>query len=292
MLEQVRKTIIEHRMLGHGQVAGVAVSGGADSVCLLHILRELAPELGIRLHVVHLDHRLRGEESAGDARFVTELAGSMGLPVTVEGADPGSESGNLEQAAREARRSFFTRLRLDGRVDRIATGHTLSDQAETVLYRILRGSGTAGLSGVLPVTPDEIVRPLLDCSRHQVEQYLRERCISWREDRTNMDPAFARNRIRHVLIPLLEREFSPSVTSILASTASLAQSEENYWSERVSEIFSDLVKNKFKSVLIRADKLSRLHPALARRLVRRAIVEAKGNMRSIDLVHVERIRDL
>ncbi len=153
-VERVAELIRRHAMFERGQRVGVAVSGGADSVCLLHVLVELAPRWDLRLSVLHLDHRLRGEESRGDAEFVRALAARLGLPFHAEEA--GSLAGdNLEQAARRARRAFFLRLLADRRLDRVALGHTRSDQAETVLYRFLRGAGTAGLAGMRPVTREE-----------------------------------------------------------------------------------------------------------------------------------------
>jgi tRNA(Ile)-lysidine synthase len=146
-------------MFRRGQTVGVAVSGGADSVCLLHALAELAPRWDIRLHALHLNHRLRGDESEQDAEFVRGLATRLGLPVTVQEADVGASSDNLEQAARDARRAFFHQTIAQGTVDRVAVGHTRDDQAETVLFRFLRGSGTAGLAGIRPVTTEGLVRP-------------------------------------------------------------------------------------------------------------------------------------
>ncbi|MFM2124375.1 MAG: hypothetical protein RL328_826, partial [Acidobacteriota bacterium] len=137
-------------MLPDGARVIVAVSGGPDSVCLLHVLREIANVVG----VAHFNHKLRGEESDGDERFVRELAASVGLPVHVASADVGEVEGNLEQNARRARRGFFRELIGAGAADRIATGHTRDDQAETVLFRMLRGAGTTGLAGILPVTAE------------------------------------------------------------------------------------------------------------------------------------------
>ena len=162
-------------MFGRGSRLGVAVSGGADSVCLLHILHMLAPEWNLRLTVLHLDHGLRGEESRRDAEFVRELARKLGLPAIAGTANLAVTTDNLEQAAREARLAFFREAIQGSEVERVATGHTRSDQAETVLFRMLRGSGSAGLSGIRPVTSDGLVRPLLGIERVDVEQFLRER---------------------------------------------------------------------------------------------------------------------
>ena len=201
-------TISRYRMFQPGQYVGVAVSGGADSVALLHILLELAPSLGIRLAVLHLDHMLRGDESRGDAEFVRDLAAKFDLSFHLHQVDVGRMSDNLEQAARSARYEFFGQF-LISRTHRVALGHTRSDQAETVLFRFLRGAGTAGLAGIRPVTSDGCVRPLIDVDRATIEAWLRERGIDWREDSTNHSTDFARNRIRHELLPQLTRDWNP-----------------------------------------------------------------------------------
>ena len=166
-------------------------------------------EFDLRLQVLHLNHNLRGDESRGDAEFVRLLAATLQLPCTMREANFADSIGNLEQEAREARLAFFREMISSGLVDRVALGHTRSDQAETVLFRFLRGSGTAGLAGIRPVTADGIVRPLFDVERTDVEGFLRERSISWREDSTNRSRRFARNRIRHELLPQLERDWNP-----------------------------------------------------------------------------------
>src|ERR1035441_1467406 len=210
MIDRVAKTIARYSMFQPDQRVGVAVSGGADSVSLLHVLRELAPRWNLRLVVLHLDHKLRGEESHQDAAFVRDLAATLDLPFEFEETDVAAlcrETGeNIEQAARAARLEFFRRVIQAETVDRVAAGHTRSDQAETVLFRFLRGSGTAGLAGIRPVTDDGIVRPLVEIDRPEIERYLRARGIAWRNDSTNASTAFARNRIRHELLPQLTRD--------------------------------------------------------------------------------------
>src|SRR5580704_7352801 len=217
MLDRVAEFIAAHRMFEAGQRVGVAVSGGADSVFLLHVLRELAPRWDLRLSVIHINHGIRGAASIADAEFVRQLAATLGLPFHLRQADVPSIDGNLEEAARNVRHSFFAELIAAGAVDRVATGHTRSDQAETVLYRILRGSGLTGLSGILPVTREGLVRPLLEIDRGEIETWLRERGIAWREDQTNRDRTYARNRLRHEILPLLRDAFNPQLDQALAN---------------------------------------------------------------------------
>ena len=287
MLDQVAEFITRYSMIRPGERVGVAVSGGADSVCLLHVLSQLRPRWNVGLHVLHLDHNLRGEESRGDAGFVQRLAAEFGYPITVGQAHPGLEDGNLEQAARQARLAFFREALASGAVDRVALGHTRSDQAETVLFRLLRGAGSAGLAGIRPVTAEGLIRPLLSVERAEVEAFLREHGIGWREDATNASRAFARNRIRHDLLPSLEREWNPAIRETLANMADWARAEEEYWAGETARLAEAYLTDAEGAVLLRAETLRCLPVAAARRLLRYAVERVRGDLRGIDFRHVE-----
>jgi tRNA(Ile)-lysidine synthase len=291
VLEQVAATISRYDMLTQGARVGdrviVAVSGGPDSVCLLHVLREL----GIRVTgVAHVNHKLRGEASEEDQRFVASMARETGLEFHSSVAI--CSGGNLEQTARRARREFFHDLIRRGRADRIALGHTRDDQAETVLFRMLRGSGLAGLAGILPVTAEGLMRPLLDVTREEVETFLRERGIAWREDASNRNPRFARNRIRHDLLPRLKRDWNPRMVENLAHLADLAYEEERWWVEEVHRLAQQTLLVSPGAVEVPAGDLARFPRAVARRLVRHAIRRAKGNLHGIQFAHIENILEL
>src|SRR5579864_4106299 len=265
-------------LLRAGDRIGVAVSGGIDSVALLRLLLELRGELGIVLSVVHFNHKLRGAESDGDQEFVADLARQHDLEFCCDSDDVAEHAADehigVETAARELRYGFFRYLLGEGdspqglkrdseipplrgaeaplfhvtansvaKLGKIATGHTLDDQAETVLMRMIRGSGTRGMGGIYPriVVEDdegevcgEIVRPLLSTRRRELEQYLRDIGQSWREDSSNAEQSFTRNRVRKLLVPMLEKEFNPSVAENLAELAEIARSEEDYWENEVS----------------------------------------------------------
>ncbi|MGI8990381.1 MAG: tRNA lysidine(34) synthetase TilS [Bryobacteraceae bacterium] len=265
---------------------GVAVSGGADSVCLLHLLLESHRNLA----VLHVNHKLRGAESDADAAFVRDLAAKLQLPFQLHEIDAAAAGGNLEQAARQARYAFFRERIASGMVDFVALGHTLSDQAETVLFRFLRGSGTAGLAGIRPATSDGFIRPLLGVSREEVETWLRERQIPWREDSSNASLAFARNRIRHALLPLLTRDWNPALPETLAHLADWAHAEEGYWAAEIDRIAATELIRRPPAVLLKTAALNSAPLAVARRLIRRAIEIAKGDLRGVDFSHVEHIR--
>lgn len=292
LIERIARTIERYRMFQPGQSVGVAVSGGADSVCLLHALLELAPRSGLRLSVLHLDHGLRGQESRDDAAFVRQLAGRLGLPVCIREVQVAAAPDNLEQAARKARLAFFQDQIASGAVERVALGHTRSDQAETVLFRFLRGSGTAGLAGIRPVTSDGLVRPLIAVDRDDVTRFLRERAIPWREDSTNASPQFARNRLRHQLLPQLAREWNPAIGEMLAHTADWSLAEEAYWQGEIDRLAAEHLTAKSGTVFLRTGALQSLPLAAARRLVRRAMELAKGDLRGLDFDHIAAVLEL
>ena len=292
LLHRLIHTIERHRMFEPGQSVGVAVSGGADSVCLLHALLELAPKWDLHLNVLHLNHQLRGEESQQDAEFVRELAARLGLPFLIRGADIACSSDNLEQAARLARLAFFSEKLAAGVVARVALGHTRSDQAETVLFRFLRGSGTAGLAGIRPVTSQGIVRPLIEIDRGQVKQFLRDRGIAWREDSSNATLQFARNRIRHQLLPHLASVWNPAIVQTLAHTADWALAEEAYWETEMDRLAAEHFTESQGAVCVRVDTLAALPLAAGRRLVRRAMERVKSNLRGVDFGHIAAVLEL
>ena len=284
MIERVSATIGRHRLFTPDQHIAVAVSGGADSVCLLHILHGL----GYRLSVAHVNHGLRGADSEQDAVFVRGLAASLNLPFHLFQISVDS-TGNQEQNARIERYRALTSLVETGHADRVALGHTRSDQAETVLFRFLRGSGSAGLAGIRPVTAAGVVRPLLDCTRAEVVSYLSERGIAWREDATNQDPRFARNRIRYTLLPQLTAAENPALEATLARTAEWAQGEEEYWRIEIDAHASKLFRRTEHGLLCTASAMEKLPLAVARRLIRRAIEEVKGSTRQIEFAHIEAV---
>lgn len=313
VLERVLKAISRYNMLGPGSRVIAAVSGGADSVCLAHVLGELPQKNGSGAKLVgiaHFNHKFRGEASEEDERFVAALAAEMGVPFYRDEADPAvAAGGNLEQNARRERREFFGRLIKYGVADRVALGHTRDDQAETVLFRMLRGSGLAGLAGIHPTTADGIIRPMLDVTRREVEDHLLARAIKWREDESNQDLRFARNRIRHHLLPQLAREWNPRIGESLAHLADLAFEEERWWGANLEEVWAgetaadrisrstcaggDLLAGD-KSACpteFRVDWLRALPRAVARRVIRRAIAKAKGDLLGIEFGHVEGIID-
>jgi tRNA(Ile)-lysidine synthase len=256
--QQVLKFIRRHQLVQAGDRVGVAVSGGADSVALLRLLLELRGELGIVLSVVHFNHQLRGAESDGDEQFVRELAQKHGLECHCESGEVKARASekhlSLEASARMMRYEYFKCLLHQGALNRIATAHTLDDQAETVLMRVIRGAGTRGLAGIYPqlsvshqssvvsrqqgptANGSSIIRPLLGTRRKDLEAYLSSFGQGWREDSSNRDLRHTRNRVRHGILPRLERHLNPAVREALAEAAEIARVEEDYWDVEMARV--------------------------------------------------------
>lgn len=240
MIEALARDVREHGWLRAGDRVGVAVSGGADSVALVRALHALRQELGVVLTVVHFHHGIRGPEADKDEAFVAGLARDLDLECIIGRGDVPQHAKlsrqSEETAARELRYRFFDSVVKSGAVDLIATAHTLDDQAETMLMRLVRGAGLRGLAGIRAVKDARrYVRPMLGIRRGEVEDYLRKLPQAWREDATNQERKHFRNRLRHDLLPLL-KELNPNVVEVLARTAGVAQGEEDYWAAEVARL--------------------------------------------------------
>ena len=258
LFHAVLSYIQKRQLLSPGDRVGIAVSGGTDSVALLHLLLELSPELGIVLAVVHVNHQIRGAESDADEQFVCALSQQHELEFHCHAYNvPAYAKQNrvsLETAAREVRYDYFESLITEGKLNRIATAHTLDDQAETVLMRLIRGTGLHGFGGIRPklvINKQEqicgtIVRPLLGTRHSELETFLNAMRQSWRQDVSNDDLQHTRNRIRHVLMPLLERELNPAVTKRLDELSEIARAEEAFWDEQCAKLTAQLFKQSEK----------------------------------------------
>ena len=265
--EQLERTIRRHAMLAGGETVLVAVSGGADSVALLHLLLGLAPTWRLRLHALHVDHGLRAE-SAADAELVQALCARLGVPVDVATVAV-DRRGSLEASARAARYAALEACAARLGADRIAVGHTADDQAETVLMRLLQGAGVRGLAGIPPVR-GRIVRPLIELRRPELEAELRRAGLSWVDDATNRDPKFLRNRIRHELLPLLADSFNPEVAPSLARLASLARETVSALDRTAGAELERLAVWSDRAATLRLAALRALPGPIAAEVLRRA----------------------
>ena len=284
----------EKRFFRAGDRVGVAVSGGGDSVGLFHLLEQAAAHRGLQLSLVHLNHQLRGQDSDADESFVGELARSRDLPFFSSRADVAAEArrqhANLEATARRMRYEFFNSLVEKGHVDKIATGHTASDQAETVLLRLLRGSGTRGLAGIYPTLEGRIVRPLLGFTHEELVGFLEENHFPFRIDQSNFDRRFLRNRIRADLLPKLEQEFNPQIVTLLADLAERSRDEEDYLGGEADRWLAQWATSTEGRPSLPLAALRQLAPALERRVLRAAIRSFAGGSASLSHDQMETLR--
>lgn len=294
---------LDRSLVRAGERVCAAVSGGADSVALLLALHEAnraKDALGVVLSAVHVHHGLRGAAADADVAFVKELCDRLGVPLVVERVDVAArqseEREGVEEAARELRYGVFWRLMGERGFDAVATAHTLDDQAETVVMKLLRGAWTEGIGGIAPriersevrgqrsAGPGRIVRPMLGVRRAEVQAFLRERGQAWREDATNRDVSLTRNRVRHELMPML-RGFNPGVDAALARLAEIARDEEAFWQAEVAKVLPQVIlpgrpvrgggravstEPGNSSCAIVVERLRGMAPALRRRVVRAA----------------------
>jgi tRNA(Ile)-lysidine synthase len=277
LAQTVLAYIRKHELLKAGDRVAVAVSGGADSVALLCLLAELRGELGIVLGVIHFNHRLRGADSDQDEQFVAELSRQLGLESLSQSGDVGAHAKekhlSVETAARNLRYEYFHRLLRETHFNTIATAHTVDDQAETVLLKLVRGAGTRGVAGIYPklaVAEASIIRPLLNIRRKDIKIYLEDIQQRWREDKSNRDLRHARNRVRHGILPRMERNLNPAVYEALSETADIARAEEDYWSHKTEEILPAVWQNDRSVGVLNLKSLASLPLALRRRVVRGA----------------------
>lgn len=286
IVTHIQRFLAAHAPALAGRPLVVAVSGGPDSLCLLHALAQLGPA-GPALHVAHFDHGLRGAASQADAAFVAQTAREWGLPATVERADVGAyaaaERRNLHQAARELRYRFLAEVARAAGAGAVAVAHHADDQAETVLMHLLRGAGPAGLRGMLPLQPWDawaagqppdprgapLLRPLLAVPRAAIERYCAGQGLRPRQDASNADPAYTRNRIRHELLPLL-RAYNPQIAAALGRTAAVCADEQALIQELLDQRWPDLALVAPTLVRLDLERWRALPAALQRAALRRA----------------------
>lgn len=290
----VEDTIKKYNMIHRGDRIIVAVSGGPDSVCLLHVLFKLKEKYELTLFVAHVNHQLRGLHADEDMRFVREMSESLGLPFYAKVENVAKLASDmhmsLEQAGRYVRYNFFRELKGQLKADKIAVAHNKDDQAETVLLHFLRGTGTQGLTGMDPVSGD-IIRPLIEFSRKDIETYIKENGLKYRTDYTNYEINYTRNRIRLELIPYLREHFNRKITDVIVQTADILREEDNYIQKDVEEVCKRICHMSQDGVQINLKEFSELQLAIKRRLIKKAIQMVKGNDLNVEFKHINYIID-
>lgn len=281
-------------MFSPGERIAVAVSGGPDSMLLLELMRQFSGEAGVSIAVAHFNHHLRGVDSGVDEQFVAARAQELGLELFRGEADVAriarTKRRNIEATARDLRYRFFFSLISQQKVDKVATAHTANDQAETVLLRLLRGTGVRGLGGIYPVLDGKIVRPFLGLARVEVKREIECRQIAFRVDASNLDPRFARNRIRRILLPVLEAEFNPHVVRLLCELATRSRDDDAFLQQAASERARPwrLREGSLEKIALRS--FVEYHPAIQRRVLRDMVASARGNLRGFTGAHIEAVR--
>jgi tRNA(Ile)-lysidine synthase len=324
----MNKTKLESKMLDFieryslfspEEIVVIGVSGGADSVCLLHVLAKYRKRLGIKLHVGHLNHLLRGAESEADAEYVSNLVDSLGIPITIGKQDVAAykieRNCSIEEAARELRYAFLGRVAQEVGANRIAIGHTLDDNVETILMHILRGTGINGLCGLAPCSPIAyngqemslpadiasaakgqggnllVIRPLLDITKEETAIYCQERQLDPRIDSSNLALSFFRNRLRLQLLPLL-RQYNPSIDQALLRLSNIAKEDNAFIEQRASELWTEVARQENNTIYLNKKQLASLPIALQRQLLRAAVTRLVGDTQDIEASHIEAARHL
>jgi tRNA(Ile)-lysidine synthase len=292
---RLREFLLAHQL--HGQMLVVGVSGGADSLALLHALREASLPFALRIHAAHLNHQLRGEESEADARSVEDVARAWDIPLTVESHDVASfahaKKLSLEEAARMVRYGFLEQVAEREGASAVAVAHHADDQVETILMHFLRGAGLAGLRGMQPLSrypfraPLVLLRPLLEVSRLDIDAYCASHGIDGREDSSNSDTQFLRNRLRHELLPLLE-QVNPNLRAVLRRNARIMADDYAYIGQRVDGAWQrTLLEESQDGIAFSLAGWHTLQPALKRALIRMAVMRLRPALRNLDAQHVE-----
>lgn len=291
MLSRVKKTIKKYNMISNHDKVVLGVSGGMDSVTLLHIMHNLKEELEIQLHVAHLDHQFRGEESRQDAEFVQQLCTQWGIPYTLLEYDVPAYIKKTklspEEAARQIRYNFFEQVAKDNKANKVALAHNANDNAETILFNFMRGSGLDGLCGIPPVRDSFYIRPLIEIYRREIEIYMKENNLQFRLDKTNLEKIYTRNKIRLELIPYLEKEFNPNLLSILNRTSKVALAENEYLKEVNQNILAQIARIEKGQAFLQLREFLKQPIALQRRIIKSTFANVSGG--DLEFKHIEEV---
>jgi len=293
---RVLSTIKSHGLIEDGDGIVIGVSGGPDSVCLLHVLFLLSQQFNLKLYAAHINHMLRGKESDEDENYVRELCLKFGIPLFVERFDVARISKDkgvsTEEAGREIRYNFFYTVASKVGASKIAVAHNKNDQAETILMNIMRGSGLDGLKGI-EYKRDMIIRPLLDIERKDIESYCREHQLNPRIDSTNLEGVYTRNKVRLDLIPHIDRLFKINITDSLCKMSNLIKDDLDFLADAASKSYEQCLERATKEeIILNLEMLKRYHPAMQKRVARQAIKSLRGDLKSIGSIHIYDIVNL
>lgn len=296
LLDSVKQTIEREHLVDKGDRILVALSGGADSVCLLHCLKKLEEQYDVKIYAAHLNHKIRGIDAQRDAMYAAKLCDSMDITFFVKAVDVPSYAKEhkltMEEAARKVRYEMLFEIKDRIRADKIAVAHNLDDQVETVMMRLLRGSGTHGLKGMDYKREDGIIRPLMDVMKADIISYCEVNRLQPCIDKTNFESEYTRNNIRLNLIPYIEKEFSPTIKTMLSRMANILREDNSFLEEQSQRVFFRDADIAQEHVKLQVDDLKMLHPAIVKRVLRLAIKQIMLSLEGIENVHIEDILSL
>lgn len=296
VFEKVLSTINKHNLISDGDKIVIGLSGGPDSVCLLHILNRLKEKLDIELYVAHLNHQIRGIEAQKDALYVSTICEEMGITYFLKSIDVPKyckDNGlSIEEGARKLRYEMFNEIKQKTKSNKIAIGHNLNDQAETVLMRIMRGTGLQGLRGIEYARENGIIRPLLDIERKDIEEYCELHNLNPRIDESNLENIYTRNKIRLELIPYMKDNFNPNLIESIVRMSNNLRSDSDYIEAHAEAEFKNICKISSDSAEININNFKKLHNAIKVRVLRKGIKAILGDTNFIDQKHIDDVIEL
>lgn len=294
-IDNVKAVILKNNLLNKDDKVVIGVSGGADSLCLLHVLNSIKNEIGIEIFAVHLNHQFRGAEADADAEFVEDICRKWEIPYKIASVDVpayAKQHGlSPEEAGREIRYKLFRDVKEIINANKIAVAQNLNDNVETILMRIFRGTGLEGLKGI-DISIDEIIRPLLETDRASIEEYCRQNNLEPRVDKTNLQPVYSRNKIRLELIPYLKESFNPNLNEGIVRLSQIIKEENDYLEQQANKLMNSIVEIEEQRLLIKINNLIELHQAMQKRLLRKAVEQLAETLNGYEYKHFQGIIEL
>ena len=295
MKEKVLHTIKEYELISPGDRIVLGVSGGPDSIAMLHILNELKIQLDINLIVAHINHMIR-EEASEDEEYVKKICKKMQVEFYSKSIDVKKIANNnkkgLEETGRNVRYEFFNEVLENTNSNKIAIAHNKNDKVETVLMNILRGSGTQGLRGIDAISGN-IIRPLIECTRDEIENYCTTKMLNPRIDKTNLENDYTRNKVRNIVIPYIQKEFNPNIIETINRLSNLSKQEDDYIKKKTIKTYKRLlIEETQEQIIMKLKEFNGLDKALQSRLILYVISKLFGTSKDIEKIHIEDIISL
>lgn len=288
---KVIQTIQKNHLIETGDKVIIGVSGGPDSICLLHILNEIKEILGITLYVAHVNHKIRKNANL-DEQYVQEFCKKINIPFFAKQIDvqkiAKQNKIGLEEAGRKARYDFFEEVFEKTKANKIATAHTANDNAETVIMHFIRGTGLNGLKGIEKTRQNKYIRPLIECTREEVEEYCEKNNLNPRIDETNEENIYTRNKIRNICIPYIKNEFNQNIVKTINRLAEIVTEEDEYLQNQAEKIYHELCEKENKTlVVLNLKKFNQEHLVIKRRILLYTINKVLGNTNGIEKKNIE-----